>query len=226
MLLLLGVGGGLLFLALMRGLNERRCWHDWDMLLNTSDQALLAQMRSQLEGGLAMADYAYDKADEQRRTGTVDEAIRLLYVGYGMIEQVAPDLRRLLSGMAVFSRMVSAMVPVQPLRPRDFKVTQLASLAALNQILHRFLVTAQERFRLRLYILGQGASMILRFLAGSTRHIKETRSTEERDWQGVHDLRDDFRTVSDQSLESFQVCLASLAAQTRRLRGTTEQAAR
>jgi len=225
MLVLLGLsaGGGLLFLALWARISDKR-WEDWETLLNANDHALYAKMRSQLDGELAMADYAYDKAEEHRLVGSVDEAIRLVELGYAMIERAAPDLRRLLNGMAMFSRMISAMVPVAPLRPRDFKVTQLASLAALNLVLHRFLVTSTERFRLRLYVLGQGLGVVLRFLAGSTRRIRDTRSTIDRDWNDVNALRGDFRTITDESLESFRVCLASLAAQSRRLSsGPTEQ---
>ena len=211
LLLGLSAAGGLLFLALWARINERS-WRDWETLLGTQEQGLYARMRSQLDGDLAMADYAYDKAEEHREVGSVDEAIRLVELGYAMIERAAPDLRRLLAGMAVFSRMVSAMVPVAPLRPRDFKVAQLASLAALNQVLHRFLVTAGERFRLRLYVLGQGLGVVLRYLGGSTRRIRDTRSTMDRDWNDVAALRSDFRTITDESLESFRICLASLAA--------------
>ena len=215
-------GGCLLFLALWARINER-WWRDWETLLGHQEQALYARMRSQLDGDLAMADYAYDKAEEHRQGGSVDEALRLVELGYTMIERAAPDLRRLLAGMAVFSRMVSAMVPVAPLRPRDFKMAQLASLAALNQVLHRFVVTSAERFRLRLYVLGQGLAVVLRYLGGSTRRIRDTRSTLDRDWEDVAALRSDFRTISDESLESFRICLASLAAQGRRLPpGSTE----
>jgi hypothetical protein len=217
MLVILGAAsGGLLFLALWSRLSERS-WTDWETLLNANDQGLYAKLRSQLDGDLAMADYAYDRAEQHRQVGSVDEAIRLVELGYGMIERAAPDLRRLLNGMAVFSRMVSAMVPVAPLRPRDFKLAQLASLAALNQILHRFLVSAGERFRLRLYVLGQGLGVVLRFLSGATRRMRDTRSTSDRDWNEIGALRSDFRTISDESLESFRACLASLAAQGRRL---------
>ena len=218
MLVLLGLatGGGLVFVALWGRLNARH-WRDWETLLNTNDQALLTRMSGQIDGNLAMADYAYTRAEQQRAVGSVDEAISLLELGYGMIERAAPDLLRLIAGMAVFSRMVSAMVPVAPLRPRDFKLAQLSSLAALNQILHRFLVTAGERFRLRLYVIGQGVGMVLRFLAGTTRRIRETRSADDRDWNDVAVLRGDFRTLTDESLESFRACLASLAAQARRL---------
>jgi hypothetical protein len=215
-LLALATGGGVLFLAMMRGVNERR-WRDWETLLNANDKALCTRMRSQLDANLAMADYVYEAAEEQRAVGSVDEAIRMLDLGYVMIERAAPDLRRLLAGLAVYSRMVSAMVPVAPLRPRDFKVTQVASLAALNQMLHRVLVSAAERFRLRLYTIRQGVGIIIRFLAGTTRRIRETRSTQDRDWNDVAALRSDFRTLTDESMESFRACLASLAAQAGRL---------
>lgn len=218
MLVLLGLatGGGLAFLALWSRFNQRH-WRDWETLLNTNDQVLLARMSGQIDGSLAMADYAYARADQQRAVGSVDEAIGLIELGYGTIERAAPDLLRLIAGMAVFSRMVSAMVPVAPLRPRDFKVSQVSSLAALNQILHRFVVTTGERFRLRLYIIGQGVGMVVRFLAGATRRIRESRSADDRDWEDVAALRSDFRTLTDESLASFRACLASLAAQTRRL---------
>jgi len=221
-LIAVATGGGVLFLALSGRINERR-WRDWETLLNANDQALCARMRNQLDGSLAIADYVYERAEEQRAVGSADEAIRLLDLGYVMIERAAPDLRRLLAGMAVYSRMVSAMVPMPPLRPRDFKVTQVASLAALNQMLHRVLVSTAERFRLRLYIIGQGVGVILRFLAGSTRRIRETRSTEDRDWNDVAALRSDFRTLTDASFESFRACLASLAAQAGRLPASPHQ---
>ena len=215
-LLALATGGGLVFLALWGRFSQRH-WRDWETLLNTNDQVLLTRMSGQLDGSLAMADYAYARADQQRAVGSVDEAISLIEVGYGEIARAAPDLLRLIAGMAVFSRMVSAMVPVAPLRPRDFTVAQLSSLAALNQILHRFLVTTGERFRLRLYVIGQGVGMVVRFLAGTTRRIRETRAADDRDWKDVAALRGDFRTLTEESLESLRACLASVAAQTRRL---------
>ena len=66
--------------------------------------------------------------------------------------------------MANFSRMVSAMAPVTPLRPRDFRLSQIASLAYLNGVLHQFLVSTSERFRLKVYILGQSFDLGTRFL--------------------------------------------------------------
>src|SRR5260370_1207480 len=117
MLALIGLAaaGGVLFVALLGRINERR-WNDWESLLNANDQALCTRMRNQLDGSLAIADYAYDRAAEQRAVGSVDEAIRLLDLCYVMIERAAPDLRRLLAGFAIYSRMASALRPPHPPR--------------------------------------------------------------------------------------------------------------
>ena len=79
MLVLLGLatGGGVLFLALWGRINERR-WRDWEALLNANDQALCARMRTQLDGSLAMADYAYDRAEEQRAKAAAAELRKYL----------------------------------------------------------------------------------------------------------------------------------------------------
>ena len=177
------------------------------------------KLRSQLDGELAMADYAYDKAEEHRHgrlRGRGDPP-----GGAGLrawSSARAPDLRRLLAGMAVFSRMVSAMVPVAPLRPRDFKVAQLASLAALNQILHRFLVTARRTLPappLRPRTGARdGVAVPGRVHAAHPRHALDGRPRLERD--RPRSAATSARSA-DESLESFRVCLASLAAQGRRL---------
>ena len=96
---------------------------------------------------------------------------------------------RLLSAMATFSRMVSAMAPVSPLRPQGFRLAQLASLAYLNQFLHQFLVSTGERFRLRVYVLGRGFGLATRFLMQSTQRIVQNQPESEREWEQIEALR-------------------------------------
>jgi hypothetical protein len=67
--------------------------------------------------------------------------------------------------------MVSAMTPLRPLSPQKFRLAQLVSLAYLHQVVHQFLVSTSERFRLRLYVLGRGFGLATRFLLASTRRI-------------------------------------------------------
>jgi hypothetical protein len=145
----------------------------------------------------------------------MDEALRLLEVGYKVIERFSPNMLRLLASMAVFSRMVAAMAPVAPLRPRDFRLAQLASMAQLNRLLHHFLVSSAERFRLRLYILGQSFGLATRALLRSTERLLGGQSQAEREWEQVAAIRHDFGTLTDESLQSLRALLASLAAQDR-----------
>ncbi len=164
---------------------------------------------------LALVDLTYDEAFAVRELGSIDEAKKLLDVGYKVIEKFSPNMLNLLSAMATFSRMVSAMAPVTPLRPRDFKLTQIVSLAYLNGLIHQFLVSTAERYRLKLYILGQSFGLATRFLLDSTQKIARGATDADREWEQIQAIRDDFQSLTDESLESLRVLLTSLAAERR-----------
>jgi hypothetical protein len=112
--------------------------------------------------------------------------------------------------MATFSRMVSAMAPVRPLRPKAFHVAEIVSLAYLNRLLHQFLVSTAERFRLRVYVLGRCFGIATRYLFTSTRRIAERQSESEREWEQIQAIRSDFQLLTDESLDSLRVLLTSL----------------
>jgi hypothetical protein len=164
---------------------------------------------------MQLADMTYDEAFTVRELGSVDEAKQLLDVGYKVIEKFSPNMLKLLAAMATFSRMVSAMAPISPLRPQGFRMAQIASLAYLNQFLHRFVVTTAERYRLRVYILGRSFGLATRFLLDSTRRIVANEPDAEREWEQIQAVRQDFQTLTDESLDSLRVLLTSLAAEKR-----------
>ena len=130
-------------------------------------------IEGRVQSEMQLADMTYDEAFTVRELGSVEEAKHLLDVGYQVIEKFSPNMLKLLAAMATFSRMVSAMAPVKPLRPQGFRLAQIASLAYLNQLVHRFLVTTAERFRLRVYILGRSFGLATRFLLDSTRRSSQ-----------------------------------------------------
>ena len=195
--------------------NERAVKRDWELLLTPKGETLYRNIEGKVSTEMALAEMTYDEAFAIRELGSVDEAIRLLDVGYRVIEKFAPNMLRLLSAMASFSRMVSAMAPVTPLRPRDFRLTQLVSLAYLNGLLHQFLVSTAERYRLRLYILGRGFALGTRFLLDSTQRIVRGDDATEREWEQIQAIRHDFQTLTDESMASLRVLLTSLAAERR-----------
>ena len=163
--------GGLLVLVLLGRRNEKAVRRDWELLLTPRGEKLYKSISGRVQSQLELADMTYDEAFSVRQLGSVEEAKHLLDVGFTVIEKFSPTMMQLLSAMATFSRMVSAMTPVKPLRPQSFQLPQIVSLAYLNQVVHQFLVSTGERFRLRLYVLGRGFGLASRFLLASTRRI-------------------------------------------------------
>ena len=203
--------GGLAILFMLGRRNERAVKRDWQLLLTPKGQLAYQRLESRVQGQMELAELTYDEAFTARELGSMDEAVELIQAGFHVIERFAPNMLRLLSAMATFSRMVSAMAPVTPLRPADFRVGQLASLAYLNRFLHQFLVSTAERFRLRLYTIGQGFGLATRFLLRSTRRIAERQPEAEREWEQIEAIREDFQTLTVESLRSLEVLLTSLA---------------
>jgi hypothetical protein len=205
----------LIVLFLFARRNERAVRRDWELLLTPKGERVLQSIEGRVQAHMDLAELAYDEAFSVHELGSLDEAKHLLDVGFRVIEQFSPSMLRLLSAMATFSRMVSAMAPVTPLRPAGFRLAQLASLAYLNQVLHQFLVSSGERFRLRVYVLGRGFGLATRYLLQSTRRIVSGEPESEREWQQIDALRDDFQTLTDESLVSLRSLLTSLSAEQR-----------
>jgi hypothetical protein len=205
----------LLVLFLLGRRDEGKVRRDWELLLTPRGEKVYRSIESRVQSEMALADMTYDEAFTVRELGSVEEAKHLLDVGYKVIEKFSPNMLKLLAAMATFSRMVSAMAPVAPLRPQAFRITQIASLAYLNQLVHRFLVTTTERYRLRVYILGRSFGLATRFLLDSTRRIVSGEPDAEREWDQIQAVRQDFQTLTDESLESLRVLLTSLAAEKR-----------
>jgi hypothetical protein len=193
--------------------NERAVKRDWELLLTPKGEKVYRTIEGRVQNELALVGMTYEEAFSVRALGSTEEAKQLLDVGYKVIEKFSPNMMKLLAAMANFSRMVSAMAPVAPLRPADFKLSQIVSLAYLNGVLHQFLVSTAERYRLKLYILGRSFALGSKFLLESTQRIVKNEPEAEREWDQIQAIRDDFQTLTDQSLESLRVLLTSLAAE-------------
>jgi hypothetical protein len=195
--------------------NEHAVRRDWEMLLTPKGEKLYRNIEMRVQSEMALAELTFDEAFSVHELGSMSEAQSLLDAGYKVIEKFSPNMLRLLAAMATFSRMVSAMAPVKPLRPGDFKLAQLASLAYLNRVLHQFLVSTAERFRLRVYILGRSFALATRFLLRSTERILRNDPQADREWEQVQFIREDFQALTDESLETLRVLLTSFAAEKR-----------
>ena len=195
--------------------DEKKVRRDWALLLTPRGEQLYRTIETRVTSEMDLVSLTYDEAFSVRELGSIEEAKHLLDVGYKVIEKFSPSMLRLLAAMSTFSRMVSAMAPIKPLRPQGFRLAQVASLAYLNQLLHNFIVTTSERFRLRVYILGRMVGLATRFLLTSTKRIAEGQPNSEKDWEQIQFIREDFQTLTDESLASLKVLLTSLAAEGR-----------
>lgn len=213
LLLCFALIGGLGLLILMGRRNEQEVRRDWEMLLTPKGARVLRGIETRVRGQLDLANITYEEAFSIRELGSVDEAKELLEAGYKVLEHFCPNMFRLLAAMSTFSRMVSAMAPMPPLRPARFYSPQISGLAHLNRVVHQVLVSSNERFRLRTYILGRSFALASRVLMRSTQRIVRGHAEAEREWEQVQAIRADMSTLTDESLDSLRTLLTSLAAE-------------
>jgi hypothetical protein len=193
--------------------NEEQTIRDWELVLTNKGKQRLEAVRSYMNTELALLDWTYERAKEAGDLGRPEEARRLLDTGFRLIEAYCPSWTSSLAEMSILSRMVSAMGSVRPLQPEAFGLREIAQLARFNEFIHHFLVTSGERFRLRLYILARAFGTVARIVARSTVHLKARAA--EPNWEAVEAARRDVRTLSDESIQTFQLLLASLEARRR-----------
>jgi hypothetical protein len=191
---------------------ERRLRDQWELALSPRSKALVAVARARVEGELGLIDLMYSDAEEKRAAGQAADAIEFLDAGCRLIEAYCPTMLRSLAALSVLSRMASAIAPVQPLRPRGLKLRELRRLALVNQFVHEFLVSTQERLRLRVFILARGFMTIARLVARATFHLRERPTPAAPEWQRLDEARHDLRSLSDEWLESLRILLVSLSA--------------
>ncbi len=172
------VGGILLLLAL--SLQDQRAQAAvWEELLEPGAARAFRDLEERFARERQAAEFAYAGADASRARGDVDEAIRLLGLGLTYLEDLGRERREMLRDMAIYSRLVSAIVPLPPLQPRQFRLDELRGLAGFGALAHYLLVATVERFRLRLWILRRGFGVAVRALAPASRRIPAARADYE-----------------------------------------------
>ena len=194
-----------LILFLLGKRDEHKTRKKWKKFQEFSESAGFKDMKKLVDSNLEAIDFAYGEANEFKQLGSIEEAKKLLDVGCKIITQFTPSLLKMISSMMVFSRMLVAITPFKPLKPGNFKVTQLASLAFLNTLVHQFLVSMKDRFKLKLYIIGKGLAMAGSYLIKSTKNIITSSKEEEKDWEKIDDLLDDYKELSRETLACLKV---------------------
>lgn len=202
--------GWILLLILARR-NEKRVRSDWQTLLSPAGEKIFHHARVEIETNTTMVGVAVQEALAIKRLGDIDEALRFLNIGSEVIERFTPSLLSLLSVMTKFSRMVSAMAPVNPMLPEGFHLAELTNLAHLHRILHQVVISTKQRFRLKLFIIGKGISITSRYLLLRIRDIVTHRSQADKEWEEIIGIGNDFQKLSQESVQSFHALLEALS---------------
>jgi hypothetical protein len=203
------LASGMVLLAILGRYREAECLADWEEMLTTAGRQRFEELRERFARELAASQFTYQRARAASDRGDFELAARLLEAGHEFVATLAPDRERLVHELSRYTRMLSAVAPLPPLRPAQFQLPELATLAGLGWLLHPFLVTVPERLRLRLRILRRGQVMVLRALPRSAWNAAALGAP---DWQRIDAARADWSTLDRESLTSFGSLVTGLLA--------------
>jgi hypothetical protein len=195
----------LLILFLLAKRSEPKVRKDWNALHDLSKSDSYKILEFLIGTNVEAISKTYEDANERKQLGSIEEAKKLLDAGCTIISRFTPNILSLISIMMKFSRMLVAITPFKPLKPGNFKITQLASLAVLNVLVSQFLVSVKDRFRLKMYIIGKGITMAGSYLIKTTKNIITSREEEEKDWEKIEDLLNDYKELSQETLDCLKV---------------------
>jgi hypothetical protein len=212
-LVIAGLLGLPLFLLFVGAMRQRSFAAAWELLLTPRGMDHYREMKARLDDDLAMYDATDTRAGELHRLGSVEEAMWLMREGCLLIEHATSDRLRQLAGMALLTRLMFALAPVRPLRPSEFEIGRLSAVARLAWLAHHFLVGAAERLRLRLVVLRYGFRLIARLMRRSRNRLTTGHPMAEATWRELRTIRDDYGTLSKETLESFRAILLGIGAE-------------
>ena len=182
---------------------------DWSALLLGSGRQRVRELKDELALTALMAEDTFEAARRAQAREEHQEAARLLTLAFEVIQDVVPDRLDRLRAMSKLSRMVLAVVPLDPLLPRDLALPQLVRLAVLGRVVHHLLASTQERFRWLCLVLGWCYRSVARDLRAS-RDLVENPG-QVRAWARFELGLKDFTALDRKHLEAFSVIVASLA---------------
>ena len=183
---------------------------DWENLLGGDKAEWYEDTKSGIENHTKLIRMTMKEAKDIKQLGDIEEALRFLRIGGNVIQEFTPGLLCLLKEMMKFSRMVSAMAPVSPLLPSRFQLAEMNNLAVLNQMLHQIVVSAKQRFRLKLRIIATGVKITSGYLLTRIHRVLDRRSSTEQEWEEIATAGQDFQQLTTESVESFRNLMGAL----------------
>jgi len=209
LLLAIAVGGAVAVCFLLGRRNVPADLEEWHRRLCEDSVRLQATLELQVAADSAMSRDALRRAQAARDSLSYGEAIRLVNVAFGVLEGATADRRTRLRGMALCVRMARAVLPTKPLRLSSYRVKEVRALLLAGAIAHHLLVSAVERFLLKLLLLRFAYRLTLRAMRGGVDRI-HVDPTEEEAWARCDAAVSDWTDGLDpEHVAAFKVMLAS-----------------
>jgi hypothetical protein len=180
----------------------------WDSILLTPGGAVAVErMREKVSTERELADIVLELARHSEAT----EARRLLRAGCDVIESGVLERRKMLDGLATYSRMARAIAPTEPIRVDRFTRAPDRAAAVMASGVHHALISRGARFRMRIHLLRY----VLEDVLGAIREVRDRvdREALERLTRDLGAARQDLAAVEDEALLSLGVLLKALAVE-------------
>ena len=201
----------LLVVLVLGRFDRQKALKRWDFVLSGRAADATTALSNRLAQDTEIAGHTYDLALVRRASLSYDEAVRLLAIAADTIEEAAEDRHRRLRALSIYARMAEAIVPVQPVRPAQFKLAETRSLTQIAHWLHEMLSSYEERFRFRLAVIGFGIRLVVRSVRGSRSRAAADPAHAEP-YRTFGDSLHDFKALDTEQVESFRQLMLSAAA--------------
>jgi hypothetical protein len=181
----------------------------WRFVLSPNGKQALTTLRERMETDASLARHAYETALDARERRP-REAAAVLGVALSVLEEAGADRQTRLAAMRVYSRMLLAIQPSQPLSPVGLRISSVRAVVRTARLVSPFLVGGAERFRLGLLTLGFALRVLLR---GARRtSIAAAKRPAAPAWNAFGLHLDDFETLDASHLAALETLVVSLGA--------------
>lgn len=170
----------------------------WNSVLSDSGRETLDYFLRAIEEhrfGVGLLDRAAVERDERRLRHAV-----------AVVEGFAPGIVEGLSAMRDMSYIIGALAPLPAIRPLAWAAWRLRGLGGLALFAHVLLVTAAERVRLRIWLLGRALGLCLRSLRRGIVAQPAAR------WATVRTALKDLAVVGDEAEVTYRHVVRALDA--------------
>ncbi len=194
-------------LVLLGRHNRARIVREWDMSLGRRQLEDVEALERRCKLDRMMADDSWEMAWQAMDREQNPEVLRLLDLASQVLESASADRLVRLRGARICARMAAALAPAPPLVPRDFRLTEIRTVAGVSRLVHSMVVSGLARFVLKARVIAFGFGLSLRAMRRARRQESVVDVLVRFDA-----AKADWKTLDAEHVEMIRVLIVSLAA--------------